>query len=242
MNKFSQLPADVFKHVQMNAGVMLSKFDPLVGTVDRDKIIGATSGGNEFEAKPNFTDFGEDIDNCPKNTKQLKKIDSVEVTMSGDMVAADTNAIGMLMGSYNATGMEEESGASARGLTKLVPTMELTDADFNDIWMVGDYSDVNTGADAGFLAIRLKDALSTGGFKLKTDDKKKGTFSYEFTAHTDLVNPEELPYEIYVKQGWDESAAEAEEAGEGGTGEDTPTPEDPNNGDTEVTSGDGENT
>jgi len=193
MNKFSQLPADVFKHVQMNAGVMLSEFDPTVGTVDRSKIIGATSGGNTFEAKPNFTDFGDDIDNCPKNTKQLKKIDSVEVTMSGDMVAADTDAFKMLMASATVT--------TTSGVTKLTPTMELTDADFKDIWMVGDYSDVNTGADAGFLAIHLKDALSTGGFKLKTDDKKKGTFSYEFTAHTDLVNPEELPYEIYVKQG-----------------------------------------
>jgi hypothetical protein len=193
MNKFSQLPADVFKHVQMNAGVMLSEFDPTVGTVDRDKIIGATSGGNTFEAKPNFTDFGDDIDNCPKNTKQLKKIDSVEVTMSGDMVAADTDAFKMLMASATVT--------TTGGVTKLTPTMELVDADFKDIWMVGDYSDVNTGADAGFLAIHLKDALSTGGFKLKTDDKKKGTFSYEFTAHTDLVNPEALPYDIYVKQG-----------------------------------------
>jgi hypothetical protein len=226
MNKFSQLPADVFKHVQMNAGVMLSEFDPTVGTVDRDKIIGATSGGNTFEAKPNFTDFGDDIDNCPKNTKQLKKIDSVEVTMSGDMVAADTNAIKMLMGSAYATdmGQEEDAPATAQGLTKITPTMELTDADFKDIWMVGDYSDVNTGADAGFLAIRLKDALSTGGFKLKTDDKKKGTFSYEFTAHTDLVNPEELPYEIYVKQGVDDIPGET--SGDPGTDGDSETGED----------------
>ena len=193
MNKFSQLPADVFKHVQMNAGVMLSEFDPAVGTVDRDKIIGATSGGNTFEAKPNFTDLGDDIDNCPKNTKQLKKIESVEVTASGDMVSADTDAFKMLMASATVT--------TTGGVTKLTPTMELTDADFHAVWLVGDYSDVNTGADAGFLAIHLKDALSTGGFKLKTDDKKKGTFSYEFTAHIDLVNPEELPYEIYVKQG-----------------------------------------
>ena len=193
MNKFSQLPKDVFKHVQMNAGVMLSEFDPSVGTVDSTKIIGATSGGNEFEAKPNFTDFGDDIDNCPKNTKQLKKIDSVEVTASGDMVSADTDAFKMLMASATVT--------TTSGVTKLTPTMELTDADFHDIWLVGDYSDVNTGADAGFLAIHLKDALSTGGFKLKTDNKKKGTFSYEFTAHTDLTNPEALPYDIYVKQG-----------------------------------------
>lgn len=193
MNKFSQLPTDVFKHVQMNAGVMLSEFDPSVGAVDSSKIIGATSGGNEFEAKPNFTDFGDDIDNCPKNTKQLKKIDSVEVTASGDMVSADTDAFKMLMASATVT--------TTGGVTKLTPTMELTDADFHDLWLVGDYSDVNTGADAGFLAIHLKDALSTGGFKLKTDNKKKGTFSYEFTAHTDLTNPEALPYDIYVKQG-----------------------------------------
>ena len=53
----------------------------------------------------------------------------------------------------------------------------------------------------GFIAINIKNALSTGGFNLQTTDKAKGTFTFEYTAHYSLENPDEVPYKVYVKAG-----------------------------------------
>jgi hypothetical protein len=64
---------------------------------------------------------------------------------------------------------------------------------------VGDYSDVNTGSSAGYIAIHVKNALSTGGFQMKTSDRAKGNFSFEYSGHYSIANIEEPPFEIYVK-------------------------------------------
>ena len=74
--KFTQIPADTFENLQMNAGILLDEFTPSTGVIGN--IIGATTGGINFTATPTYSDYGEDIDNCPKNMKELKKLDSWE--------------------------------------------------------------------------------------------------------------------------------------------------------------------
>ena len=73
--------------------------------------------------------------------------------------------------------------------------------DFKDIWWIGDYSDENSGDSAGFIAIKIMNALSTGGFKVKSDDKAKGNFDFEYTGHYSIENIETVPYEVYIKTG-----------------------------------------
>ena len=73
--------------------------------------------------------------------------------------------------------------------------------DFKDIWWIGDYSDENSGDSAGFIAIKIMNALSTGGFKIKSDDKSKGNFDFEYTGHYSIKNAETVPYEVYIKTG-----------------------------------------
>ena len=87
------------------------------------------------------------------------------------------------------------------GVDKIVPRTELVTADFQTVWWVGDYSDVNTGTGAGFLAIKLMNALSTGGFQIQSGDKAKGNFAFTFTGHFSNDAQDTVPYEIYVKQG-----------------------------------------
>lgn len=70
--KFTQIPQDTFKELVLNAGVLLSAFAPATAEVADDAIIGATSGGVTFVATPTFSDFGEDIDNCPKNVQYYR--------------------------------------------------------------------------------------------------------------------------------------------------------------------------
>lgn len=196
MAKFTQIPTDTFKKLQLNAGILTTDFDPATGELTASNIIGATSGGVSFEATPSFSDFGEDIDNCPKNTKELKKLDSWEAKMSGSFVTMDTKVAKSIVGA---------AAIASDDQTKVVPRNSVDANDFKDIWWVGDYSDVNedgssTGK-AGFIAIKLINALSTGGFKIQSGDKAKGTFEFEYTGHYSIENTSVVPFELYIKAG-----------------------------------------
>lgn len=190
--KFTKIPSDTFKTLQMNAGVLATNFVPATGTLDAEAQIGATSGGINFTATPTYSDFGEDIDNCPKNTKELKRLDEWEVTMSGKFVAADTAIAKLLIGAAD---------IDKQDTTKVTPRNDLADADFGDIWFIGDYSDKNGETNGGFIAIKLINALSTGGFQLQTSDKAKGQFSFTFTGHYSIAAQGTVPFEIYIKSG-----------------------------------------
>lgn len=196
MAKFTQIPTDTFKKLQLGAGLLATEFNPATGEVDKANIIGATSGGVSFEATPSFSDFGEDIDNCPKNTKELKKLDSWEAKMSGTLVTMDTKAAVSVIGT---------AAVDAKDQTKVVPRNSVDGKDFKNIWWVGDYSDINedgsSAGKAGFIAIKLINALSTGGFKIQSGDKAKGTFEFEYTGHYSNESIDTVPFEIYIKAG-----------------------------------------
>lgn len=194
--KFTQVAADAFEKLQLNAGVLLTEFDPSTGALDRDKIFGATTGGVSFTASSEYTDFGEDIDNVPNNTKELKVLSSVAATMSGTFLTVDTSTAKRLIGAADVD--------SATG--KVTPRADLKNSDFNDIWWVGDYSDVNTGESAGFIAIKLINALSTGGFQIQSGKDAKGTMSFEFTGHYSMEDITKVPYELYIQEGTDSAA------------------------------------
>lgn len=183
--KFTQIPADTFKQLQINAGVLLDEFTPSTGVIG--KIIGATSGGVNFTATPTYTDYGEDIDNCPKNMKELKRIDNWEAKMSGTFIAVTAETAKMLVGAGDIDDDDE---------THIVPRKDIASADFTDVWWVGDYS--GNGND-GFVAVHLKNALSTGGFQIQSADEGKGQFAFEFTGHYSMDAQDEVPFEIYIK-------------------------------------------
>jgi hypothetical protein len=83
----------------------------------------------------------------------------------------------------------------------VVPRNDIKPEDFEDFWWIGDYSDVNDGTNAGFLAIHMMNVLSTGGLQLQSADKDKGKFAYEFMMHYSMQSPDVVPYELYIKQG-----------------------------------------
>lgn len=188
--KFTQLPSDAFTHLQLNAGIICSGFAPATGTVTG--IMGATTGGFSFNSNPTFTDFGEDVDNCPPNTKQLKRISYYDPAASGTFLTVTAASVKTLIGA---------ASVDSSDATHVIPANQLSAADFQDVWIVGDYSDKNTGTGAGFLAIHLKDALNTAGFQLQTTKDGKGQFAFDFHAHYDLNNIDNVPFEIYVKEG-----------------------------------------
>ena len=187
--KYTKIPETTFQNLQLNAGVLLSAFNPESATVANESIIGATTGGVNFTATPTFSDYGEDIDNCPKNMKELKKLDAWEISMSGTYVTVDANAVKSLVGAADASG------------NKITPRNDVLLSDFTDIWWVGDYSDKNGETNGGFVAIHMMNALSTGGFAIQSSDNGKGNFAFTYTAHYSMEAQDTVPFEVYVKAG-----------------------------------------
>ena len=191
--KYTKIPETTFQNIQLNAGVLLSAFNPESATVANESIIGATTGGVNFTATPTFSDYGEDIDNCPKNMMELKKLDSWEISMGGTYVTVDANAVKSLVGAADVSG------------NKITPRNDVLLSDFTDVWWVGDYSDKNGETNGGFVAIHMMNALSTGGFAIQSSDNGKGNFAFTYTAHYSMSAQDTVPFEVYVKAGTAES-------------------------------------
>lgn len=186
--KFTKIPQDTFRQLQLNAGVIMADFKPETSEVKNEDILGATTGGVNFSASPDFVDFGEDIDNCPKNMKELKQLDQWTVTMSGSFVTTDEKAIKRLVGAADIA----DDG-------HVVPRRDLNLEDFQDLWWVGDYGEDSSEETGGYIAIHMMNALSTGGFQIQSTDKGKGQFSFEFTGHFSMDAQDKVPFEIFIK-------------------------------------------
>lgn len=183
MSKFTVIPENTFSELQLNAGVLLNKFTPATANAPADEdIICATTGGITVSCTPTFSDLGEDVDNCPKNTKELKHLDGWDCKMSTTALGTSPANIKLSLGCADVDGTDT---------TKIVPRVDLAQSDFSDIWWVGDR------ADGGMVAIQVKNALSTGGFSLKTTDNGKGQITLELTGHVSIKNQSEVPMVFY---------------------------------------------
>lgn len=186
MGKFTKISSEAFNEVQLDAGVLLNTFDPATAAAPADKaIICATTGGINISCVPTYSDLGEDVDNCPNNTKELKHLDNWECKISFTSLGASVAAIAMALGAATTT---DASG-------KVVPNASIKSTDFKDIWWVGDR------ADGGLVAVKLINALSTGGLELQTTKNGKGQISVELTGHVSLANQDVMPMEFYVTEG-----------------------------------------
>ena len=150
--KYTKVASDAFEKLTLNAGIICRTFDPDTGVVT--DIIAATTGGLTFAENPTYTDFGEDVDNVPANTKQMLRITAYDPVISGTQLTLDAATIAELIGGADV------GTASAAGATKISPRAVLKEADFKDLWFIVDYSDVNTGTTAGFVAIHIMNSLN----------------------------------------------------------------------------------
>ena len=190
MGKFTKVAEDAFEKLQLNAGILVDEFTPATGTIGN--ILGATTGGINFASNPTFSDYGEDVDNVPNNMLEFKKLDSYDPHMTGNFLTCDPALAKKLVGAADIA-----SGDS----TKVVPRNELLKTDFAELWWIGDYSDVVTGTNAGFIAIHLLNALNTTGFQIQSTKNGKGQLSFDFQGHYSLDAQDTVPFEIYVKAG-----------------------------------------
>lgn len=185
--KYTQVRADTFQTLQMNAGILVDSFNPETGEIGN--ILGATTGGLQFQSNPEYVDYGEDVDNVPPNTWQLKQIKSFDPAISGTFLTVTAARAADMVGPADVAG------------NHVTPRNYLKASDFKDVWAIGDYSDKNTGADAGYLALHLLNVLNTAGIQWQTTKDGKGQFAFEYHAHYDLANIDNVPFDIWVKSG-----------------------------------------
>lgn len=180
MGKFTVIPESTFEEMQLDVGVLLKTFDPDDPVApENSAIICATTGGITVSCTPTFSDLGEDVDNCPVNMKELKHLDSWECKMSFTALGTSPEKIKLALGCADVSD------------TKIVPRRDLSQDDFTDLWWVGDR------ADEGCVAVQLLNALSTGGFSLKTTKSGKGQVSCEFTGHVSISDQDTVPMVFY---------------------------------------------
>lgn len=182
MKKFTVIPQDTFESLQLDAGVLLNRFDPSnpVAPADED-IITATTGGITIAAVPAYSDLGEDVDNVPNNMKEFKNLDSWDCSITTTGLGTSPKLIKLALGCAD---IDAES-------SKIIPRADLAQTDFSDIWWVGDR------ADGGVVAVQLKNALSTAGFSLQTSKNGKGQTSLTITGHVSINKQNEVPMEFY---------------------------------------------
>lgn len=182
MSRFNIIPQNTFEGLQMDAGVILKRFDPMnpVAPADED-IVCATTGGITVSCTASYSDLGEDVDNCPINMKELKHLDSWDCKFSFTSLGTSAESIRLALG---AADVNASTGA-------IIPRKDLKQSDFSDLWWVGDK------AGGGMVAVQLKNALSTSGFSLKTTKNGKGNISVELTGHVSINAQAQMPMAFY---------------------------------------------
>lgn len=177
----TKIPQNTFEGLQVDAGVLLTTFDPADPIITDAAIICATTGGINVSCVPTYSDYGEDVDNCPNNVKELKRLDGWDCKMSTTSLGTSLESIRLALGAADITSAS----------SKITPRRQLAQGDFSDIWWVGDR------ADGGLVAVKLINALSTGGFSLQTTKNGKGQISIELTGHVSINAQDTMPMEFY---------------------------------------------
>ena len=179
MLPYSKLPAEAWRKVGVNAGVLLTRFDPETGAANRADILGATAGPVRFVARPVLEDLAAPVRNCPACREMLVLRDWT-VRLSGTLVTADTPAVRRLI-----------ALADVAGDGHIVPRAGVDPGDFDDLWYAFDYG-------GGAFAIRMRHALSTGGLCVTARPAALAQWPFEFTALCSAGELDETPFEVWA--------------------------------------------
>ena len=193
MGKFTKIPQNTFTDAQLDAGILLKTFDPETGAEpDDEDIICATTGGITATCAPTFSDMGEDVDNCPAGMMELKHLDGWECRLAFTALGTSPELIKMQLGAAD---------IDISNTSKIIPRRDLKQSDFTDsIWWVGDK------AGGGFVAVELKNVLSTSGFSIATTKNGKGQLAVELMGHVSIDAQDVVPMEFYSYEGESEAA------------------------------------
>lgn len=188
----TKISADAANNMQIQAGLLLNTFDVTnpVEPADAD-IICATTGDFNITCVPQTSDFFEDVNNAPNNTKEGKHITGWDCGLTVGCLEITEDTLKMALG---AADIGADGGVH--------PRSDYKQTDFAPYYWVADMVDENK-----LLAVVMDDTVSTGGVSLTTTKNGKGKLSLTLTPHASAHTPTKVPMGFYVLEKVDASAA-----------------------------------
>lgn len=165
-------------HLMIDAGAVYKNYG-----LPNEALIGATSGGNEFDVKPKTRDVK--CDGIKGTAKGLTRLTNIEVTLKANFLEVTSDILIMAL-------MADVDTTSNSDYDIITGKTEIALSDYIDnIALVGRLS----GSHLPVIII-LKNALSSDGIKFSNKDSSDNVLPVTFTASIDPENPTVSPYEI----------------------------------------------
>lgn len=168
------------EHLILDAGAVYKNF-----MLSDQAQVGATSGGNEFQAKAKIRQIQVDGVKAA-NAKGMEVIDNITTTLKCTFLEVTAEIL-------QAALIADIDTSSDSNYDIITGKTIIADSDYikNLAW-VGTISGSNKP-----VIIVIENALCLDGLQLKTQDSKDNTLDVTFTAHADPATPQALPYKIY---------------------------------------------
>mgnify|MGYP000889080546 FL=1 len=168
-------------HLLLDAGALYKNF-----ALADQALIGATSGGNEFDAKAKIRQIKVDGVKAA-NAKGLEVIDDITTTLKCKFLEVTEEILKSAL-------IADVDTATDNNYDILTGKTIIEDADYiKNIAWVGTIS----GNPGKPIIIIIDNALCLDGLQLKAEDSKDNTLDVTFTGHADPTTPQALPYKIY---------------------------------------------
>lgn len=168
-------------HLLIDAGAVYKDYG-----LSTEAIIGATSGGNEFDITKKTYD--PKIDGLPDTTiKGLTRVTSIEVTLKANFVEVTTDILKMALGA-DADTVSNQDYDIITGRNNIAIGDYIT-----NVALVGKLS-----GSLKPVVIILKNALCKDGIKFSNKDNADNVLPVTFTATLDPTNVDASPYEIHM--------------------------------------------
>lgn len=194
MWKATRITADAAEKMQINAGLLLNKFDVSTPVEPKDEdIVCETTGDFSITCTPTTEDMFADVNNAPVNTMEGKRIIGWVCGLAVTALSVTEETLKLSIGAADTA---DNGGIHPRD------TYELSD--FKSLYWIGDMVDENK-----LFVVVMDNTVSTGGVSITTTNNGKGKLGLTLTPHTSLADQTKVPMAFYILEKSDSSAQAA---------------------------------
>lgn len=189
----TKITADAAEKMQVNAGLLLNKFDVTnpVEPTDAD-IVCETTGDFSITCTPETQDFFEDVNNAPTNTLEGKRITGWTCGLGVTALSITDETLALSLGAYE----ETENGG-------IRPRKTYNVEDFKGLYWIGDMIDENK-----LFVVVMDNTVSTGGLSFTSTNNGKGGLALTLTPHVSAKELDKVPMAFYILEKVDSEATE----------------------------------
>ena len=179
----TKITADAAEKMQVNAGLLLNKFDVTnpVEPTDAD-IVCETTGDFSITCTPETQDFFEDVNNAPTNTLEGKRITGWTCGLGVTALSITDETLALSLGAYELT---DDGGIRPRRTYRV--------EDFKGLYWIGDMID-----EYKLFVVVMDNTVSTGGLSFTSTNNGKGGLALTLTPHVSAKELDKVPMAFYI--------------------------------------------